>query len=93
MRLHHLCLFVFTPLGFLAASLTPQQASASCGFIKDSDAKALCRAQESKSSGQCGFIKDSDKRAYCRAVTGSGSSHCGFIKNMNLRNTCRSEAR
>lgn len=66
---------------------------ASCGFIKDSDERSLCRAIEQKNSGQCGFIKDSDKRAYCRAVTGSGSGQCGFIKDSDLKSRCRTEAR
>ena len=42
-------------------------AQASCSFIKNIDARALCRAKAKNSSSQCSFIKNSDQRAYCRA--------------------------
>ena len=74
-------------------STTALTAEASCGSISDSDARALCRAKESKNSGQCSSIRDSDKRAYCRAITGSGSGQCSSIRDSNLRNQCRAEAR
>ena len=47
--------------------------SGQCGFIKDPNLQAQCRASTGGGSGQCGFIRDSDMQAHCRALTGGGS--------------------
>jgi hypothetical protein len=44
--------------------------SGQCGFIKNSDLQAMCRAETGGGSGQCGFIKSSDMQAACRAKVG-----------------------
>ena len=54
--------------------------SGQCGFIKNPDAQANCRATTGSGSGQCGFIREPDLQAHCRSVTGGGSGPCGFIR-------------
>jgi hypothetical protein len=44
--------------------------SGQCGFIKDPNLQAQCRAGSGGGSGQCGFIRDSDMQAACRAHFG-----------------------
>jgi hypothetical protein len=44
--------------------------SGQCGFIKDPNLQAQCRAGSGGGSGQCGFIRDSDMQAACRARFG-----------------------
>ena len=76
------------------AALAPPVAyaqSSQCGYIRDADDRALCRAKTAGSSGQCGYIGDADKRSYCRAVTGGGTSQCGYVRDGDLRNVCRAE--
>ena len=63
--------------------------SGQCGFIKDPDLQAQCRAGSGGGSANCGFIRDADQQAYCRALTGSGSGSCGFIRNGDLQSMCR----
>ncbi|TSA09383.1 MAG: hypothetical protein D4R79_13700 [Comamonadaceae bacterium] len=46
------------------------EGSGQCGFIKNSDLQAMCRAETGGGSGQCGFIKSSDMQAACRAKVG-----------------------
>jgi hypothetical protein len=41
--------------------------SGQCGFIRDNDLQAMCRAYTGGGSGQCGFIRDNDMQAACRA--------------------------
>ena len=65
------------------------QNSLQCGFIQNSDQKAMCRAQAERNSAQCGFINDVDMRAMCRAQVNRNSAQCGFIKNADMRATCR----
>lgn len=69
--------------------LAHAQNSSQCGFIQDSDQRAMCRAQAERSSAQCGFIKNDDLRAMCRAQEDRNSAQCGFIKNSDMRTTCR----
>ena len=59
--------------------------SSQCGYIRDADDRALCRAKTAGSSSQCGYITDADKRSYCRAVTGGGTSQCGYVQDADLR--------
>ena len=63
--------------------------SGQCGFIKDPNLQAQCRAGSGGGSGQCGFIQDSDMQAYCRATTGGGGGQCGFIKDGDKQAICR----
>jgi len=63
--------------------------SSQCGFIKDPDTQAQCRASTGAGSSQCGFIRDSDTQAYCRATTGASSSQCGFIRDNDMQAACR----
>lgn len=65
------------------------QNSSQCGFIQNSDQRAMCRAQAERNSAQCGFIQNSDLRAMCRAQVDKNSAQCGFIKNADMRSTCR----
>ncbi len=44
--------------------------SGQCGFIRNGDLQAMCRASTGGGSGQCGFIRDSDMQAACRARFG-----------------------
>jgi hypothetical protein len=41
-----------------------------CGFIKDPNLQAQCRASTGSGSGQCGFIRDKDLQSLCRAQNG-----------------------
>jgi hypothetical protein len=41
--------------------------SSQCGFIRDDDLRAHCRARTGGGEAQCGFIRDPDRRAACRA--------------------------
>ena len=63
--------------------------SSQCGFIKDQDQQAYCRAINGAGQSQCGFIRSSDLQARCRAETGGGSSQCGFIKDFDSQAACR----
>lgn len=63
--------------------------SGQCGFIKDPNLQAQCRAGTGGGGGQCGFIRDSDMQAYCRATTGGGSGQCGFIRDNDHQAMCR----
>ena len=74
---------IISVIGLLAALLTAHAhaISGQCGFIKDPDLQARCRAESGGGTGQCGFIRDADMQAYCRAMTGGGSSQCGFIRD------------
>jgi hypothetical protein len=60
-----------------------------CGFIKDPDRQAYCRAVNGGSEAQCGFIRDSDLQARCRAESGGGASQCGFIRDKDAQAACR----
>jgi len=40
-----------------------------CGFIREPDLQAMCRAETGGGSSQCGFIRNRDMQAACRAVT------------------------
>ena len=78
-------------LGLLALPAPTQAGSSDCGFIRDADQRALCRARASGSTSDCGFIGNSDLRSYCRAVVGKSSADCGFISDADLRSRCRAE--
>ena len=60
-----------------------------CGFIKDPDRQAYCRAVNGGSEAQCGFIRDSDLQARCRAESGGGAAQCGFIRDKDAQAACR----
>jgi hypothetical protein len=64
-----------------------------CGFIKDPDRQAYCRAVNGGSEAQCGFIRDSDLQAICRAETGGESGQCGFIRDRDMQAACRAKTR
>lgn len=76
----------------LIATLSHAQ-SGQCGFIKDPDRQAHCRATTGGGSGQCGFIKDNDLQALCRAETGGGSVQCGFIRDRDKQAECRARVK
>jgi hypothetical protein len=65
------------------------QNSSQCGFIQNSDQRAMCRAQAERNPSQCGFIQNSDLRAMCRAQAERNPSQCGFIQNSDMRAQCR----
>ena len=67
--------------------------SGQCGFVKDPDRQAYCRATTGGGSGQCGFIRDNDLQALCRAETGGGSSQCGFIRDSDKQAECRARVK
>jgi hypothetical protein len=73
----------------VALAVAAHAQSAQCGFIRDADQQAQCRASSGGGSGQCGFIRDADLQAFCRATTGSGSAQCGFIRNSDQQAMCR----
>ncbi|MEI8304677.1 MAG: hypothetical protein WCG13_15420 [Burkholderiales bacterium] len=81
-----------SPLIALALSLPGMPARADigqCGFIKDPDRQAYCRATTGGGAGQCGFIRDPDLQALCRAETGGGKGQCGFIRDRDMQAACR----
>ncbi len=74
---------------FSLATSAFAQNSSQCGFIQNSDQRAMCRAQAERNPSQCGFIQNSDLRAMCRAQAEGNSSQCGFIQNSDMRAQCR----
>jgi hypothetical protein len=74
---------------FFLSSGTFAQNSSQCGFIQNSDQRAMCRAQAERNPSQCGFIQNSDLRAMCKAQAEGNSSQCGFIQNSDMRAQCR----
>jgi hypothetical protein len=78
------------PTPFDAASALVQN-SGQCGFIQNSDRRAMCRARAEGNVGQCGFIQDNDLRAMCRAEVGNNPGQCGFIQDADMRAECRAK--
>jgi hypothetical protein len=74
---------------FFISSFVFAQNSSQCGFIQNSDQRAMCRAQAERNPSQCGFIQNSDLRALCRAQTERNPNQCGFIQNSDMRAQCR----
>ena len=89
LNLRYLCFAVI----LAALTATAHAQSGQCGFIKDSDQQAYCRATSEGNSGQCGFIKDGDLQAMCRAETGGGSNECGSIRDLAKRTECRAKSK
>jgi hypothetical protein len=67
--------------------------SSQCGFIRDADQRAYCRATSGDGESQCGLIRAPDLRALCRAEADDEASQCGFIRDPDLRALCRAKAR
>lgn len=67
--------------------------SSQCGFIRDADQRAYCRATSGEGESQCGFIRDHDLRALCRAEASGKESQCGFIRDSDRRALCRAKAK
>jgi hypothetical protein len=76
-------------LVLLAVPTSAWAQSGQCGFIKDPNLQAQCRASTGGGSGPCGFIQDSDLQAFCRATNGGGSGQCGFIRDHDQQALCR----
>ena len=66
--------------------------SSQCGFIRDPDQRAYCRATSGEGESSCGFIRDHDLRARCRAEASGKESQCGFIRDADQRALCRARA-
>jgi len=70
-----------------------QAGQSDCGFIRDLDQQAYCRAVNGSGNSQCGFIRNADLQAMCRAHTGGGQSQCGLIRDRDMQAQCRAGAR
>jgi hypothetical protein len=84
-------------LAFFMVLVNPSETGAAdssqCGFIRDADQRAYCRATSGEGESQCGFIRDHDLRALCRAEASGKASQCGFIRDSDRRALCRAKAR
>jgi hypothetical protein len=81
-----------SPLIALSLSLPGMPARADigqCGFIKDPDRQAYCRATNGGGVGQCGFIRARDLQARCRAEVDRNPAQCGFIRDRDMQAACR----
>ena len=85
--------YIFLAVVLATLTATSHAQSGQCGFIKDADRQAYCRATSGGGSGQCGFIRDGDLQAMCRAQTGGGSGQCGFIRNNDMQAECRAKTK